>query len=63
MKVKVTFNFEGNTSVSHETEATDAVEVISSIQKNKYYKFSEDGSYYVVDTDKAAYFCVTELGK
>ncbi|PLS17133.1 hypothetical protein CVD28_13855 [Bacillus sp. M6-12] len=63
MKVKVIFTFEGNSSVSHETEATDAAEVISSIQKNKYYKFSEQGSYYVVDTEKAAFFCVTELSE
>ncbi|RFU65361.1 hypothetical protein [Peribacillus glennii] len=61
MKLKVAFYFPGGVEVSHETEGEDSTQLISNIQKHRYYNMVVDNTHHVVDTEKAVYFSVTEL--
>ncbi|WP_110927863.1 hypothetical protein [Bacillus massiliglaciei] len=61
MKLKVSFYFPGGQELSHEAEAEDSTQMISVIQKHRHYNLTKGDAYYVVDTDKVAYYCVTEL--
>jgi hypothetical protein len=62
MKLKVGFYFSGGNELFHEVEGNDdSVQVISNIQKHRYYSFVKDQTHYVVDTEKTAYFYVTEI--
>ncbi|MDQ0217823.1 hypothetical protein ELQ35_13660 [Peribacillus cavernae] len=64
MKLKVAFYFNGEKELSHEVEGEeDTTQMISNIQKHRYYNLVKGNAHYVVDTEKAAYFSVTELGE
>jgi hypothetical protein len=60
-KLKVAFYFPGGNEVSHELEGDDTTQVISTIQKHRYYNLVKQNEHYVIDTEKVAYFCVTEI--
>ncbi|PLT35035.1 hypothetical protein [Bacillus sp. V5-8f] len=63
MKLKVSFYFPSGAEVSHETEGEDSTQLISNIQKHRYYNMVKENTHYVVDTEKAAYFSVTEINE
>lgn len=61
MKLKVGFYFAGGKEIEHEVDGDDSTQMISNIQKHRYYNLIKGDAHYVVDTEKAAYFCVTEI--
>ena len=61
MKLKVGFYFPGGKEIEHEVDGDDTTQIISNIQKHRYYNLVKGNSHYVVDTEKAAFFCVTEI--
>lgn len=61
MKLKVGFYFPGGKEIEHEVEGDDSTQMISNIQKHRYYNLVKGDCHYVIDTEKAAYFSVTEI--
>ncbi|MGE7878637.1 hypothetical protein [Peribacillus muralis] len=61
MTLKVGFYFPGGKEIEHEVEGDDSIQMISNIQKHRYYNLVKGDCHYVVDTEKAAYFSVTEI--
>ncbi|CAH0347165.1 hypothetical protein [Bacillus sp. CECT 9360] len=62
MKLKVAFYFPGGVEISHEVEGDeDTTQMISNIQKHRFYNLFKENSHYVVDTEKAVFFSVTDL--
>ncbi|MBR8645933.1 hypothetical protein KEH51_24080 [[Brevibacterium] frigoritolerans] len=56
MKLKVGFYFPGGKELEHEVEGDDSTQMISNIQKHRYYNLVKGDCHFVVDTEKAAYF-------
>jgi hypothetical protein len=63
MKLKVAFYFGDGKEISHEVEGEDTTQMISNIQKHRFYNLVKENAHYVLDTEKASYFCVTELAE
>lgn len=61
MNLEVAFYFPGGNEISHVVEGEDSTQMISNIQKHRFYNLVKDGTHYVIDTEKASYFSVKEL--
>ena len=60
-KHKVGFYFAGGKEISHEVNGEeDRAQLITNIQKHRYYNLVKDDIHYVIDTEKASYFFVSE---
>lgn len=58
------FYFAGGKELTHEVEGNeDTTQLISNIQKHRFYNMVKDDIHYVVDTEKAAYFSVAEVNE
>ena len=59
--LKVVFYFPGGKEIEHEVDGDDSTQIISNIQKHRFYNLVKGDTHYVVDTEKAAFFSVTEI--